>query len=52
MGWQKTGDTGARAHDFHFRVTLPRGTYNVRALALDRAGNPQSRAVAGKLRVR
>jgi hypothetical protein len=39
-------------HYFKFRVNLPRGSYNVRALATDRAGNPQSRAIAGKLRVR
>jgi photosystem II stability/assembly factor-like uncharacterized protein len=50
MGWQKTG--GAAVHHFKFRVNLPRGSYNVRALATDRAGNPQSRAIAGKLRVR
>ena len=44
--------TGSVAHVFTFRVDLPRGAYSVRALATDRAGNPQSRAVAGKLRVR
>ena len=50
MGWQRIGD--ARAHYFKFRVNLPRGSYNVRALATDRAGNSQSKAVAGTLRVR
>ena len=43
--------TGSAAHLFRFRVNLPRGRYYVRALAVDRAGNSQSRAVAGKLRV-
>ena len=48
LGWRQTGEA---AHHFSFRCDLPRGTYLVRAYALDRAGNPQSRMKAGKLRV-
>jgi photosystem II stability/assembly factor-like uncharacterized protein len=48
-GWVRTGSS---AHVLVLRVLLPRGSYNVRALAMDRAGNAQSSAVAGKLRVR
>ena len=35
-----------------FNCTLPRGVYTVKALAVDRAGNRQSRAASGTLRVR
>jgi photosystem II stability/assembly factor-like uncharacterized protein len=52
LGWQTTGEGRDAAHTWSLRVDLPRGTYNVRALATDRAGNVQSRAVAGRLRVR
>jgi photosystem II stability/assembly factor-like uncharacterized protein len=44
--------TGSATHQCVFGVDLRRGSYNARVLATDRAGNPQSRAVAGKLRVR
>ena len=46
------GPAARTTSTFRVRSDLPRGSYNVRALATDRAGNPQSRAVAGKLRVR
>jgi photosystem II stability/assembly factor-like uncharacterized protein len=49
LGRQTTGEP---RHSFALRADLPRGTYNVRVLAVDPAGNPQSRVVAGKLRVR
>jgi photosystem II stability/assembly factor-like uncharacterized protein len=49
MGWQRTGPVG---HTVLFNATLPRGTYSVKALATDRAGNAQSRMTVGTLRVR
>jgi hypothetical protein len=52
LGWQTTGEGRDAAHTWSLRVDLPRGTYSVRALAADRAGNSQSRSVTGKLRVR
>ncbi len=49
LGWR---DTGAAAYVFSFRCRLPRGRYVVRALAVDRSGNRQSRMIAGRLVVR
>jgi photosystem II stability/assembly factor-like uncharacterized protein len=47
LGWQPRGD-----HSFAFTCRLPRGAYFIKALATDRAGNPQSHMTVGKLRVR
>lgn len=49
LGWQRTGST---VHRCLFRCDLSRGTYYVKAVATDRAGNPSSRMMAGKLVVR
>jgi photosystem II stability/assembly factor-like uncharacterized protein len=49
LGWQRTGPI---RHAVLFQCDLPRGVYSVKALATDRAGNPQSRMAAGTLRVR
>ena len=49
LGAQRCGDVG---HTIVYQCTFPRGSYNVKALARDRAGNPQSRALIGKLVVR
>jgi photosystem II stability/assembly factor-like uncharacterized protein len=46
LGWQHTGPS---AHTFALRCDLPPGTYYVKALATDRAGNSQRRATAGAL---
>jgi photosystem II stability/assembly factor-like uncharacterized protein len=50
LGWQATGGAAA-AHTFRFRAGMRRGVYSVRILAVDAAGNSQSRVIAGKLRV-
>ena len=49
LGWQHTGPS---AHRLIMRCDLPRGTYYVKALATDRAGNPQRQMTAGSLWVR
>ncbi|HZL63725.1 MAG TPA: clostripain-related cysteine peptidase [Thermoleophilia bacterium] len=48
MGWRRCG----LRQVVMFRCTLPPGSYTVRALAVDQAGNRQSQAVAGTLTVR
>jgi len=49
LGWRSTGPAG---HRVTIRCDLPRGAYSVKARATDRAGNTQSRMVAGRLTVR
>jgi len=41
-----------RSHSARFRSALPHGAYSVKALAVERAGDEQHQAVAGKLMVR
>jgi photosystem II stability/assembly factor-like uncharacterized protein len=48
MGWSRCG----LRQIVMFRCTLQPGFYTVKALAMDRAGNPQRSAVAGTLTVR
>jgi hypothetical protein len=48
MGWRRCG----LRQVVMFRCTLRPGAYTVKALAMDRAGNRQSSAVAGTLTVR
>lgn len=48
MGWRRCG----LRQVVMFRCTLSPGSYTVRALAVDQAGNQQSQALAGKLAVR
>jgi len=48
-GWRRCGGV---EHSLLFRCTLPRGKYVVKAYAVDRAGNPQSKMRSGKLTVR
>ena len=49
LGWRRCAGV---EHLLLFHCTLPRGTYAVKAYAVDRAGNPQSKMRSGKLTVR